>query len=625
MVRQAKRSWFVLDTTNSIHLFMKKITFILTLASFLFLTWTAFAPAQKKSNNNFGEKWESKVSPKLLAKAQRGESLDFLVVLKNQADVNAAKTYQTKAGRGNYVFHKLKQNAAATQKNILNILNTAQAPHQAFSIINAVQVKGDLQLLKTLAQLPEVGQLTTNSPVKLEKLAEKNHTNTRDPEDIEWGIKMINADVVWEKGYRGQNTIIGGQDTGYEWTHPALVNTYRGNVGSTPDHNYNWHDAIHEISLLHNDSIVLPTNNPCGLDVPFPCDDNSHGTHTMGTMVGEAEENQIGVAPGAQWIACRNMERGWGKPSTYIECFEWFMAPTDLNNENPDPTKAPHAIANSWSCPTSEGCDSTNWHIMEMVVNNLKASGVVVVVSAGNSGSQGCGSVRTPAAIFEASFSVGATAQNDSIAGFSSRGPVTVNGSGIRKPNVSAPGVAVRSSIRNDNYATFSGTSMSGPHTAGMVALMISANPNLAGHVEAIESIIEQTAVPKFDEQDCGGISSQQSPNNIYGYGRIDALAAVNAALNWKTPQDGLENVFVNIYPNPTAGRVVLEINDLMGETEFEVYNMAGQLVDFYTWNLLEYQIEEIDLSQLPAGAYIYKIRNKNLDAEKTGKILKNN
>jgi len=269
---------------------------------------------------------------------------------------------------------------------------------------------------------------------------------------------MINADDVWAMGVRGEGVVVGGQDTGYEWTHPAISHAYRGNDGTIVDHNYNWHDAIHEISPLHNDPIILPENNPCGLDVNYPCDDHNHGTHTMGTMVGEDGDNQIGVAPGAKWVACRSMERGYGMPSTYIECFEWFMAPTDLNNENPDPTQAPHVIANSWSCPEMEGCDSTNWNIMQTVVENLKASGVVVVVSSGNSGSQGCGSVSAPAAMFEASMTIGASAQNDTIAGFSSRGAVTVDGSLRLKPNVVAPGVAVRSCIRDSSYATWSGT-----------------------------------------------------------------------------------------------------------------------------------------------------------------------
>src|SRR5690606_6949367 len=192
-----------------------------------------------------------------------------------------------------------------------------------------------------------------------------------------------------------------------------------------------------EINPFNADSI-----NPCGLDSKVPCDDNGHGTHTMGTMIGLDGPNQIGVAPEATWCACRNMERGWGTPFTYLECFEWFLAPTDLNNQNPDPTKAPHVINNSWSCPQAEGCDSSNWMLLDMAVMNLRLAGTVVVVSAGNSGS-GCGSVSTPAAMFEGSFSVGATRENDTIAGFSSRGPVFVDGSLRLKPNVAAPGVSV--------------------------------------------------------------------------------------------------------------------------------------------------------------------------------------
>lgn len=593
---------------------MKKYLTFLILSSILFSIWTAFTPSKDTTFEE--ENWEEKISPKLMTKALRGEALDFLVILKNQKDVSSARNFKTKEARGNFVFEKLKTNALADQKNILKVLKNAQAPYKSFFIINAIQVKGDYNLLQKLAKLSEVNQLTDNSAIQFEEPVSTNYTNFRGPTAIEWGVDMIDAEEVWALGYNGQNVIVGGQDTGYDWTHPALSQKYRGN-GMTIDHNYNWHDAIHEINANAVDSI-----NPCGLDVLFPCDDHNHGTHTMGTMIGEDGDNQIGVAPGAKWIACRNMERGNGTPATYIECFEWFMAPTDLNNENPDVSKAPHVIANSWSCPTSEGCDSSNWHIMETVVQNLKTSGVVVVVSAGNSGSQGCGSVSTPAAIFEASFSIGATNSNDNIAGFSSRGPVTVNGTGIRKPNVSAPGVGVRSSVRDSSYATYSGTSMAGPHTVGLVALMISANPDLAGQVELIEDIIELTAVPKTDSVDCGGISSMDIPNNIYGFGRINALAAVNEGLNFSnTNNNDLTKISINTFPNPTSDFVSFEFFNLLGKTDLEIYNATGRLLQTHQFELLEYQIEKIDLNAFSAGAYFYRIKNEAV--EKAGKIFK--
>ncbi|HFC01261.1 MAG TPA: T9SS type A sorting domain-containing protein, partial [Phaeodactylibacter sp.] len=576
---------------------------------FLTFAWMALTPP-----DNAGEDWKNKVSANLMTKALRGEALDFLVMLKEQADVSDAKNLKTKEARGNYVFEKLKRNAATYQKNIIALLEAENATYQSFKIINALHVKGDFSLLKKIAQLPEVLQLSDNSPVQLEEVKEETpQTNERGPTSIEWGIDMIDAELVWAMGINGQGVIVGGQDTGYDWTHPALSQKYRGNQGVAPDHNYNWHDAIHEINAGNTGT------NPCGLDSPFPCDDNSHGTHTMGTMVGEDGDNQIGVAPGAKWIACRNMERGDGTPATYIECFEWFMAPTDLNNENPDVSKSPHVINNSWHCPVEEGCDASNWDMMNLVIQNLKASGVVVVFSAGNT--PGCETITNPA-MFEASFTIGATASNDSIAGFSSRGSVTVDGSDLMKPNVSAPGVNVRSCFPDSSYATISGTSMAAPHTTGMVALLISANPDLAGHVEIIEDIIEQTAVPKTDTMDCGGISSQQVPNNIYGYGRINALAAVNAALAWTSTDDNnLEKISVDVFPNPTDGLVSFEIKNLQGSTRIDIFDVAGHLILSRDWNLQEFQIKTLDLTVFASGIYFYKIKNE--EVEMTGKILK--
>jgi hypothetical protein len=137
--------------------------------------------------------------------------------------------------------------------------------------------------------------------------------------------------------------------------------------------------------------------------------------------------------------------------------------------------------------------------------------------------------VSDPPAIYQAAFSVGATsATTDTIASFSSRGPVTVDGSNRPKPNISAPGVNTRSSVPGGGYASFSGTSMAGPHVVGVVALLLSANPSLKGQVGAVETTLQATAVPRTIAQTCGGVPGTAIPNNTYGYGRIDAFATAH-------------------------------------------------------------------------------------------------
>jgi hypothetical protein len=206
-----------------------------------------------------------------------------------------------------------------------------------------------------------------------------------------------------------------------------------------------------------------------------------------------------------------------------------MIAPTDLNGQNPDPTLRPHILNNSWVCPAVEGC--TTRAELETIVNNTQASGIFVVVSAGNSGPS-CSSVTFPPAIYNASFSIGAIDQSNGLATFSGRGPSTFYEPNVLKPNVSAPGVSVRSSFASDDgsYANLSGTSMAGPHVCGVVALLWSARPKLARDIEATKTILQNSANPdvSLPAQTCGGIPSSQVPNNSFGYGRVDALAAVN-------------------------------------------------------------------------------------------------
>ncbi|MCC6725582.1 MAG: S8 family serine peptidase, partial [Saprospiraceae bacterium] len=465
----------------------------------------------------FGQNWQSKIDPAVFQVAHAGQSVDCIVVMAEQADLSEAAFIPRRKDKAPFVCQQLKATAERTQTQVLKLAQQSGSTHRPFFVVNMVQFEqADLALLEALARLPEVGRIDPNPKIN-NKLPRAESFDAGSDRAVEWGVAQIGADDVWALGYDGTGIVVGGQDTGYKWDHDALKSKYRGWNGSTADHNFNWPDAIHAAS----------GGNPCGSDSPFPCDDHNHGTHTMGTMIGDdGGSNEIGVAPGAKWIGCRNMDVGNGTPTTYIECFEWFLEPTDLNDNNPTPALAPDVINNSWSCPNSEGCNSGNYATMETAVNNLVAAGVMVVVSAGNSGSS-CNTINDPPAFYAGSFSVGATDNLDSIAGFSSRGPASY--SSLIKPDISAPGVSVRSSIKDGTYANFSGTSMAGPHIVGTVALMLDANPNLT--VNMLRTKIQSSAVPRTSSQSCGGTSGANVPNNTYGYGRADALAAVNAVL----------------------------------------------------------------------------------------------
>jgi serine protease AprX len=477
--------------------------------------------------------WWTKVDSSLLAQLTQDGHAEFMIVLTQQADLRLAKQFNTKKEKGKFVFETASKLASETQLPVINRLSQHGAPFRSFWIVNAIWSAGDLALVEEVASLSMVARIDPNPVVPLHTVPPDSITSDlpsdRDFTTGNWGLTKINADDVWAMGHTGSGVVVGGQDTGYEWAHPAIKDQYRGWNNNTANHNYNWHDAIHDT--------IHVGNNSCGLNKLAPCDDNNHGTHTMGTMVGAIGDNAIGVAPDAKWIGCRNMEEGDGTPTTYIECFEWFVAPTDLNDANPDSDEAPHVINNSWGCPVSEGCTSGNFSTMQIAVDAARNAGILVAVSAGNDGS-GCATVKTPAAIYASSFSVGATNDTDGIAGFSSRGPVTVDGSNRKKPNISAPGVSIYSCVGRDNlantysYASYQGTSMAAPHIAGVAALLMSARPDLIGNVDELENLMENTAVPRYATSPyCGGENGSTRPNNFYGWGRVDALAAVNAAL----------------------------------------------------------------------------------------------
>ncbi len=475
-------------------------------------SWTGFPAANK-------------IAPWVMEHTANGQQAEFFVVLADQADLSAANTLPTKAEKGRFVYQTLQSKAETTQDSILQWLRDRAIEPRSFYIVNAILVKGTRELAEALAARPDVARVEGNPLIHndLPQPGPVETSSSRVPATIEPGITYTHAPQVWALGFTGQNIVIASADTGQRWTHNALKPHYRGWDGTTANHNYNWHDSIHNSS-----------GNPCGNDSPFPCDDFFHGSHTTGTAIGDdGMGNQIGMAPGAKWIGCRNMDVGNGTPARYMECMEFFLAPYPLNctPSEGDPSKAPDITINSWGCPASEGC---SFDTLQAAVEAQAAAGIQMVVAAGNSGSA-CSTVTDPPSLYAASYTVGAlNTGTDTIASFSSRGPVTVDGSNRIKPDIAAPGTGTRSASNTaDNaYTTASGTSMATPHIAGAMGLLWCALPSLRHQITMSRDGLDNAAVFISSTQ-CG---TAGPPNNVYGWGRVDIAAAVGMPSPTATP-----------------------------------------------------------------------------------------
>ncbi len=444
---------------------------------------------------------------------------EFLVFLDEQPDLSAAYAITDWSERGDYVYQTLATNAARSQRDLRRWLDQRGLEYQSFWIVNAIAVQGDQTDVAALSAHADVAMLRANYPASLELMpyepAEVLRQSTsprflplsQTTADAQWNISQVGADRVWsEFGIDGQGITVANIDSGVRYDHPALIEQYRGYTPDEEDqHDYNWFDP---------DGVLLTPQ-----DTISP----GHGTHVMGTMLGKGDESTgtgtIGMAPGARWIAGIGCQGDACWESDLIAVAQWMIAPTDLNGDNPRPDLRPHIINNSWA-----GTGNNNF--FAAYTTAWRAAGIFPVFAAGNFGNRRCNTIGSPADYANV-MAVGGSNRNDQIADFSSIGPTSND---TLKPDIIGPGESILSSYATLRYGINRGTSMAAPHVAGAVALLWSANPTLIGDYETTYDVLTETAVEltssDFDTAAFEDCAASESPNNIYGHGRLDVYAA---------------------------------------------------------------------------------------------------
>jgi serine protease AprX len=454
-----------------------------------------------------------RLSPDLdrrLRAAGDGEFLPVHVVLSAQMDqarFDAVVAGTGGAGRRMAVVRTLKDFVRPGQAAVLEALTQAGARNVlALWIVNAVYCQATPAAIRAVAALPEVSYVNYDlayAPMDLPG------ASSACPDEIPWGVQRVRAPEVWAMGYTGRNVVVGLIDTGCDYAHPDLA----GQLWADP--NYPFHGWDFE----NNDN--------------DPMDELGHGTSVAGTIAGDGTSgSQCGVAPDAQLMVLR--VRTTADSISEAQCWQAmeFCITPPLS-----PTHGAHLFNLSLGWVLSWGPHEATWRT---ACNNANAAGLSQFVVAGSegSGNQPHG-LRCPGHVpppwwnpqntgvgtLSGVVTNGSTDSSDVVLSMSSQGPVTWDSiapfndylypPGLTKPDLCAPGQAIKTCRLGGGYMEWSGTSVATPFVAGAAALLLSADSTLSP--ARIDAVLESTAV------DRGPVGK----DNTYGAGRIDALAAV--------------------------------------------------------------------------------------------------
>ncbi|MYL40397.1 S8 family serine peptidase [Virgibacillus massiliensis] len=510
---------------------------VFSIAASAIMTFSLFTPAvvNAETSTKSNQVVQAKVSKRLVNEFNDDSKITFLVKFREKADtMRVAKQAKASSQRAQVTAEKaeltqrsavlteLKETSLDTQQNVRQFLAEEAKKgnvesFKSYHIVNGMAVTATKDTANKIAGFEEVEKVLPNETRELFTAVRQDaEAPASRIANVEWNVERIGAPAVWDMGFDGSGVTVASIDTGVQWDHPALKEKYRGYDAASGEvsHDFNWFDAT------------------AGEAAPY--DDQGHGTHVTGTMVGSEADgsNQIGVAPGADWIAVKAFSATGGTDADLLEAAEWILAPTDAEG-NAHVEMAPDIVNNSWG----GGSGLDEWY--RDVVQNWRAAEIFPEFSAGNTTLTNPGgpeSVAVPANYPE-SFATGATDLNDQLGSFSLQGPSPYE---EIKPEISAPGVNIRSSVPGGGYeGGWNGTSMAGPAVSGVVALMKQADSSLT--VDEIEQAIISTANPLTDSE------FPESPNNGYGYGLINASDAVSSIVpGVGTTQRQLKKTVVN-------------------------------------------------------------------------------
>ncbi len=493
------------------------------------------------------------MEPELQAALQSEGQANLFVMFRDQADLSAADQMSWDA-RGEYVWRALSEVASRSQAKVRASLDAQRISYESFPINNSIYLRNATQALAdNLLGFPEVSYLRLE---RFQPLPEPIMTDGTQPvpeATTAWGLTDTKATSVWALGYKGAGIKVSNIDTGVQYNHPALDQSFA--CPGAPTNSACWYD---------------PGNYCSGAGA---CDTNGHGTHTMGTMAGDDDSSLsyiVGMAPDATWIACRGCGTSSCSDSDLTACANWILQPGG-NTAN-----RPNVVNNSWG-----GGGGDTWY--QSYVTAWRAAGIFPAFSAGNSGSS-CSTLGSPGD-YQESLASAAHDSGRTIASFSSRGPSAFGHAPYTKPNISAPGVSVCSSIPTNSWScSYSGTSMASPHTAGAVALIWQACPSLKGNIDATFQLLQNNA----DTPPAGNCSAPGDGGNYtYGYGYLNVLAAVNACAGGNpTATPGPSPTPTNT-PTPVPVQPILLVDDDTGSA-YQTYftaalNSLGRGYDTWT------------------------------------------